>query len=326
MQRNEQASCLPFDVSPLRPAFRTCCLFILAAGVLASPALMGQGNGTMAVGYKSGLALIDNQAGSLNCAQCHSAVVKSYVGDPHTQTHLTRSGKGVTCASCHGPEDGHIESGGAKSKIFNPDEATSARVDDVCLSCHQGKHRTFDRSAHGKSGLSCVSCHSVHSAGSSRYLLKVAETELCFQCHTDVKPQFSNSFHHKVEDGLIECTDCHDPHGTIGEDPFRASHRQDSLCANCHTDTAGPFVFQHAVMKTEGCTACHFPHGGPSPHLLRSSDIDAICQQCHLPAADFKTKAHIRSADDSSRTSRSCIDCHIDVHGSNSSVVFLKKE
>jgi DmsE family decaheme c-type cytochrome len=129
-----------------------------------------------------------------------------------------------------------------------------------------------------------------------------------------------------VVEGLIECADCHDPHGTIGEDPSRASHRQDSLCANCHTETAGPFVFPHAVMKTEGCTACHFPHGGPNPHLLRRSDVDAICQQCHLPAPDPKTGAHIRSANNPARPSQSCIDCHTDVHGSNCSIVFLKKK
>ena len=30
-----------------------------------------------------------------------------------------------------------------------------------------------------------------------------------------MKPQFSAPFHHKV--GLINCTDCHDPHGALGE-------------------------------------------------------------------------------------------------------------
>ncbi len=27
-----------------------------------------------------------------------------------------------------------------------------------------------------------------------------------------------------------------------------------SICTKCHTETAGPFVYEHPVVKTEGCT------------------------------------------------------------------------
>lgn len=128
------------------------------------------------------------------------------------------------------------------------------------------------------------------------------------------------SFHHKVMNGLVECSDCHDPHGTQGEERRGAASLQNSLCTNCHTETAGPFVYEHPVMKTEGCTACHVSHGGAHPHLLLRGDTDSICRDCHFPRPDSKTGAHLAAA----KEQKSCIDCHADVHGSNVSPTFLR--
>jgi hypothetical protein len=42
------------------------------------------------------------------------------------------------------------------------------------------------------------------------------------------------------------------------------------LCYKCHADKQGPFVFEHAPLKVEGCTACHDPHGSANPKLLKT--------------------------------------------------------
>ena len=147
--------------------------------------------------------------GSETCATCHAAEAKKFDSNPHAKLSLEHAGKGVTCESCHGAGKAHVESGGDKTKIFSPATATAKQVDATCLGCHQGQHANFERSEHGKAKVSCVSCHSVHASQEPEHLLKVAQPQLCFQCHTDVKSQFAMPFHHKVEEGLMKCSDCH---------------------------------------------------------------------------------------------------------------------
>lgn len=257
------------------------------------------------------------------CAPCHSALVAGFAEGRHASH---SKAKAVSCATCHGAQKDHVASGGTPTKEPDASMGTQEQVDALCLSCHQGKHANFDRSIHAKRGLSCTTCHSIHAAGREAHLLKTAELQLCYHCHADVKPQFQMPSRHNVEEGLIECTDCHDPHGTAQEERPGAHHRQDSFCTNCHTAMEGPFRFEHPIVKTEGCTACHLPHGGPNPHLLLKASVDAICQFCHFPSPDPASGAHMPAAPDAASPHKACTDCHADVHGSSSSLVFLKTE
>ncbi|HTM12139.1 MAG TPA: cytochrome c3 family protein, partial [Bryobacteraceae bacterium] len=63
--------------------------------------------------------------------------------------------------------------------------------------------------------MACTSCHSVHRAQSVRALLRKSQTPLCEECHTDVRSQFAMPFKHRVEEGVMSCTDCHNPHGSF---------------------------------------------------------------------------------------------------------------
>lgn len=260
------------------------------------------------------------------CVPCHSAAVRGIAETPHGHAVVSVEAKELTCATCHGSQKAHMESGGSTAGMIDPASGNAGQVDAMCLACHAGKHANFARSAHGKSSISCTSCHSIHSAAAPRYLLKAAQSELCYKCHAQVKPQFSMASRHNVNVGLIQCTDCHDPHGTHQDAVPGTAHRQDAFCADCHTATAGPFAFEHAVIKTEGCTACHFAHGGPNPHLLLRANVDTICQTCHFPPPDPKTGAHIQPAKDHPQPPKSCTECHIDIHGSNSSPTFRRNQ
>ena len=202
-------------------------------------------------------------------------------------------------------------------------KATAKEVDEKCLGCHQGQHANFEHSAHGEGNVSCIGCHSVHAGKDPEHLLKAAQPVLCFQCHTDVKPEFSMPFHHKVEEGLIQCTDCHDPHGTFGRHALKSSTQQDAVCTKCHTETAGPFVYEHDVVKTEGCIACHNPHGGPNPRLLNRANVNTICLQCHSPSPNFTTSLPLGPAHNQAAQYQSCTICHTSIHGSNTSSVFF---
>ncbi len=257
------------------------------------------------------------------CATCHEEAAKGFASNPHTKMAEMHGKTGVTCEGCHGPGKAHVDGGGDVTKIFNPGKATAKEVDAKCLTCHGGQHANFERTAHGENNVSCVSCHSIHAGEDKEQLLKIAQPRLCFQCHTDTKSQFNMPFHHKVEEGLLKCSDCHDPHGTFNKKNLRASAQMDAVCTKCHSETAGPFVYEHDVVKTEGCTACHFPHGGPNPRLLNRANVNTICLQCHSPSPNFTTSQPLGPAHNQAVQYQACTICHTSVHGSNVSPVFF---
>ena len=301
---------------------RTCLALVFGAAVFCSLAWAAPASGgKQAAGQANPAA--SEFVGSEACAACHEEVAKGFASNPHTRMAQMHGANGVTCENCHGPGKAHIDGGGDTSKIFNPGKAPAREVDAKCLACHRDNHANFERSGHGEANVSCVGCHSIHAGQDPEHLLKVAQPSLCYQCHTDVKPQFSMPFHHRVEEGVVKCSDCHDPHGTFGRKGLRASAQQDAVCTKCHSETAGPFVYEHAVVKTEGCIACHTPHGGPNPRLLNRANVNTICLQCHSPSPNFTTAEPMGPSHNQAAQYQSCTICHSDIHGSNVSGVFF---
>jgi len=256
------------------------------------------------------------------CAPCHKAVVDGFTANPHSGPAPVPGDKAVTCASCHGPSKAHEGSGGAAA-IFDPANAPATVVDERCKACHGSKHTSFERSSHRQGNVSCVSCHSVHSAGAPKHLLKLAQSELCYKCHSDIKPQFSMRFRHKVAEGVIQCTDCHEAHDDDRGSRHRTAAWQFDVCTMCHATPTGPFVYQHAAVEAEGCTACHFPHGGPNSKLLIRANVNEICQQCHSPSLNSTTGQPAAPSHARSVPGQFCTNCHSKIHGSNASHLFL---
>ncbi|QMV19893.1 DmsE family decaheme c-type cytochrome [Granulicella sp. 5B5] len=310
--------------------------FLVCVALIALiPCLWETGSVDAASGKKQRATLTQKMAapnsadfvGSETCATCHADVANRFSTNPHSRLALMHNGKGATCESCHGPGKAHVDSGGDITKIFRFSQASAQQIDATCLGCHEGAHPDFERSPHGKAGLSCTSCHSVHSFASEASLLKVSQPTLCYTCHTDVKPAFAQPFHHKVDEGLMQCSDCHDPHGTFEDKQLKSTPDQNAVCTKCHTETAGPFVYEHPVIKTEGCTTCHSPHGSPNARLLNVSNINTLCLQCHsgtnmgaFPHAVSPTgPVHNQAAQ-----YVACTNCHTQIHGSNASPQFFK--
>jgi len=259
-------------------------------------------------------------AGSETCALCHADIAKKFGDDPHSKLALMHGGTGATCESCHGPGAAHVASGGDVTKILQLSKASTKQIDATCLGCHVGAHPNFERSPHFKAGVSCISCHSIHAPGEETSLLKVAQPQLCYTCHTDIKPAFAQPFHHKVDEGLVKCSDCHDVHGTFGNNNIRSTADQNAVCTKCHTETRGPFVFEHAPVKAEGCLACHTPHGSQNARLLNVPNINQLCNQCHSPVS--MGTVHGMSA--GSAEVQSCVGCHTMIHGSNINPAFIR--
>jgi DmsE family decaheme c-type cytochrome len=261
--------------------------------------------------------------GAETCALCHADLSKKFGSNPHSELALMHGGKGVTCESCHGPGQAHVESGGDKTKIFDFLTASPKVVDAKCLSCHLGTHANFDRSAHALAGVGCTTCHSSHNSQTELHLLKVSEPKLCYSCHTDVKASFAQPFHHKVNEKLLTCSDCHNPHGTLQDKLLRTAADQNAVCTKCHAETLGPFVYEHPPLKIEGCTSCHLPHGSPNPRLLTRNNVNSLCLQCHTASMNF-TAPGTPSFHNQANQYQACTVCHTQIHGSNADAFFFK--
>jgi DmsE family decaheme c-type cytochrome len=295
-------------------------LILMLGALLVCASALAAPPGPRQAGATAALAPTGDYVGSEMCATCHQEVSDKFATNPHTKMALMHGKSGITCENCHGAGRAHVEGGGDVTKIFNPAKATPKQINERCESCHAGTHPDFDRSPHAKAGLSCTSCHDIHNSKDSEQLLKASQPTLCFQCHTDVKPSFSMPFHHRVNEGLIQCSDCHDVHGTFGNSNLKSTADQNAICTKCHTETRGPFVYEHAAVKGEGCLGCHTPHGSQNARLLNMPSINTLCNQCHSPVA----AGTVHGMNAGSAELNPCTSCHTYIHGSNMNAAFLR--
>jgi DmsE family decaheme c-type cytochrome len=258
--------------------------------------------------------------GSDTCMGCHEDLYKQgFEGTPHFQTTLN---EGHGCESCHGPGSEHVEGGGDKTKIIRFETLSRQESSTRCLSCHgeSNKQRHFAASSHASNDVGCLDCHSPHKAKEAQHLLAKAEPQLCYGCHVTAKSDFAKPYHHRVNEGLVKCDDCHNVHGTTTIRQARTMPNGDAICFQCHVDKQGPWVYEHVPVKTEGCTSCHTPHGSTNPRFLRVSQINLMCLQCHsFPVQGPQGPTHNQSV-----KYQACTMCHSQIHGSNASSVFFR--
>jgi predicted CXXCH cytochrome family protein len=218
-----------------------------------------------------------------------------------------------------------------------------------CLTCHvTGKGQAlFNRSEHKLQGISCDQCHAAHllqqtqnrervepqpaqtqffarptlteeNRWLNQSLLRKPQPELCFGCHATIQALFALPSHHRVPEGLMNCTDCHNAHGTLNRPLLRQTSFE--VCVSCHVEKRGPYVFEHAAVKIEGCTACHSPHGSVTRNNLLRREGRFLCLQCHVdPFAQNVPHSRFTFP-----TRGECVRCHTTPHGSNVSEFFLQ--
>ena len=320
---------MPIGAAPgIWTGLRACLILMLGAGMICATALAAPAQAKKTVVPAAQIGNTPAGAtfvGSATCATCHDEVSKKFADNPHQKMALLHgNGTGVTCENCHGAGSEHVAGGGDVTKIFNPAKHSPKEVTAVCETCHLTTHPDFDRSPHARGDVSCTGCHSVHAPSSdvqaNEKLLKAPQPTLCYQCHADQKAQFNMPIHHKVNEGLVKCTDCHDPHGTFLANNLKSTEDQNQICTKCHTDVRGPFTYEHAPVRAEGCVTCHTPHGSQNPRLLNMPSIATLCNQCHSPLS----AGGVHGLDAGSTTVTPCVTCHTMVHGSNVSPAFTR--
>jgi DmsE family decaheme c-type cytochrome len=177
--------------------------------------------------------------------------------------------------------------------------------------------------------VSCTDCHSPHHAKTAKALLSQKQPELCYGCHAQQKAEFNKPFHHRVNEGLVTCGDCHNMHGGVNGRSLRSAKQQDQVCFKCHTDKQGPWVFEHAPVRTDGCSSCHTAHGSNNVRLLKVNSVASLCLQCHTRSVTQTSKESgtpianpvPNNGNNHNLTSRyyECTLCHTGIHGSNAS-------
>jgi predicted CXXCH cytochrome family protein len=300
----------------------------------------------------------EHYAGVESCSACHQEEAQQFSKTVHAKSYSSATfgtgceschGPGKAHADAMMATAGDAQETEAGKKLIYSFKGKPADNASRCLHCHSTSQdqRLFGRSQHKLMGVSCQECHSAHllipvtdsPVANAKFaqeqffqapslpeetrwlhesLLKKTQPDLCFGCHGTIQAKFALPTHHRVPEGLIKCTDCHSPHGTLNASQLRKVNFE--ICVTCHTEKRGPWVYEHPAVRVEGCTACHSPHGTVEPHLLLRTEGRFLCLQCHVdPQA-----ANVPHGRLSFPTLGACTRCHTTIHGSNVNQFFLQ--
>jgi len=267
-----------------------------------------------------------------DCATCHDKAA----GAPFERTAHAKQDQ--SCAKCHSGVAEHAKammSGQTGGPTPTLKKLAANDLNKICLTCHEkNSQANYTMSMHSRRNVACTSCHSIHDAKSPKAQLKTEQaTETCYTCHPAMRAKMQRTSHHPVREGKMTCVSCHNPHDGSRPKLLKADSVNE-LCYKCHTEKRGPFLYEHAPVRTD-CVTCHEPHGSNQDRLLVAKP-PFLCQRCHYSghgitgdnnntlygppvAAARPPGGTVNQTTRSSRQmERACVNCHFALHGSNS--------
>ena len=310
---------------------RTWALSLVSAGLLfvgASVSALAEDMGAQAPAAQETQSFAPRGADS--CMRCHDK------GTPLNILKTAHAVKGDErtpfaqhfCESCHGASPDHMGKPPAAGDrrvsptvVFKGDRKSPAAViNKTCIGCHEdGLRMNWKGSQHYNSEVACTDCHTLHTT-SDPMTTKKAQPEVCFKCHAEQRADSLQYSHHPIREGKVVCSDCHNPHGSAGPKLLKEVRVTDT-CYNCHAEKRGPFLWEHQPVR-EDCTLCHNAHGSVNVRLLKEKQ-PFLCQECH-GGNDMGNQGYTHANTpnggvfNSQMNDRSCINCHSQIHGSNS--------
>jgi len=317
------------DKKPVFAQLTLCAaLMVLVLPIWINPALAQS-----ATDEASPAAYTDR--GAESCMRCHDeAPVTNVLVTPHGVSGDMHSPFGQhQCESCHGPSDAHASDHPAEGEqrvlpmvVFNgPNVSPVDTRNAACLNCHQdADHMNWDGSQHQRNDVACTSCHTVHVTHDP-ILARETQPDICFGCHVRQRAESFEYSHHPIREGRVVCSDCHNPHGSPGPHMVR-EFTVNETCYTCHADKRGPMLFEHQPVR-ESCLNCHTPHGSNEARLMNER-MNFMCSSCHSATGNFSGGAfggagaipgHLQASFGTAlANNRTCLNCHSQVHGSNS--------
>jgi predicted CXXCH cytochrome family protein len=139
---------------------------------------------------------------------------------------------GDACLSCHNPH------------ASNEDMLLLASSNELCGSCHPDSTAGLGEQASLHEPVEagdCSTCHEPHSSDNVFLMQTATVNDLCGSCHEwrrhSSHPLGENVFDQRNANLTLDCSSCHDPHGS----QFKAMSHLDptgDLCVSCHEQVA----------------------------------------------------------------------------------------
>jgi predicted CXXCH cytochrome family protein len=292
---------------------------------------------------------VQDRDGRVTCSTCHDThgsradAIKGSTGNKadHNTLFLRRRSPDI-CSECHRNKFQIANSKHDLKKVAPTEKNILQQTpaeSGLCGSCHlvHGSHKGFlwarskTTANNGVSENFCISCHNEDGMARNRLVkehshpLNVSPSEKGL---TSTLPLFDRSGK-ILEDGVIRCQTCHDPHrwdpvNIHLEDHFDIEgNSQNSflrientpsptLCANCHADKAYIEETDHDLAVTAPhskniigqspaasgtCGVCHLVHNGRNETLLWAQEfgsgtnvMERMCNSCHSESGWAKDK------------------------------------
>jgi predicted CXXCH cytochrome family protein len=224
------------------------------------------------------------------CASCHSTdLQKNY--DFHTNAyHTTFSVMTVSCESCHGPAQFHID------YIKNDAYKSGKKIDKSFLQMTKGTDRLTQINT-------CAPCHSRRSEISSDklasaeylddYIPQIPIKEIYYPDGQakDEDYVYTSFLESKMFSRGVTCNNCHNPHSG------KILYSGNQLCTQCHAKKYDDFSHTFHQTGTAGaeCKNCHMPSKvymgndvrydhifrAPRPDLSVKYGTPNACNNCH---------------------------------------------
>ncbi len=195
------------------------------------------------------------------CAGCHSTGVDHYAQKWTEQN--------ITCESCHGPGKAHAEKP-AITNIVNPARLSTERATEVCLACHLAGKPTVPEYAWPVGYQPGKKLADYWHGFEPEPGKQSAEFWGNGTAHKN-RVQ-GNTFSHSIMHAQgLQCSNCHDAHGSRHQSMTIKSAETNALCLTCHGPgkSIGPNYASisehthHAATSTGSqCINCHMTKTG----------------------------------------------------------------